>query len=109
MVGVPFVCQQRSWGRKVVERDAQETEVCVGERSEFFEESMVARLQQKRARGRVRVSERLSEPCVGGSSGRAEARKDRDDDFRWRGVHPPLGDERREERRAGAAGEEDGP
>jgi len=48
--GVPFVCEQRSWGWEVIERDVQERKVNTGERREFVHESMVARLQQQRAR-----------------------------------------------------------
>lgn len=51
MIGVLFVCEERSWGGKVIERDTQEREIRGGERGEFLDESTVARLQQERARG----------------------------------------------------------
>ena len=44
VAGVPFVCEKRGWSGKVGERDAQETEIIGGKRSEFFDKSMVARL-----------------------------------------------------------------
>jgi len=110
VVGVSFVCKQRGWGGKVIERDAQETEVSIGERREFLDESMVARLQQQRARRRIRIRERLLEPCVGDGDGGAEAGKDWDDDFLWRDGHRPSPeDEGRKERRAGGANGENEP
>lgn len=110
VVGVLFVCKQGSWGGKVVERDAQKREICTGERREFLDESMVARLQQQKSGRRIRVGERLLQPGVGDGSGCPEASKDWDDDFLWRGGHRPSpGDGGRRERRAGTAKRETGP
>ena len=81
VVGVPFVCEKRGGGWKVIERDPQETEIFGGERTKFLDESMIAQLQQKRTRRGIGVRERLFHPCLGDGGCCTKARKDWDDDF----------------------------